>query len=213
MAGVKGRSGGPRPNSGGARPGAGRPTKEEQARRAAAAAEAAAIAAKQPALPPVVEKPKVMKAAAPKKTPPKPKPKPPAKKKARKKTRRSSPRNRQHTAPAVVSVQGPERPNVETVMEAQPHGGSLKRNQAAAVDLTEMLDGETDMLEVLKKIALGQVYASPTQVKAAIAVLPYERQKPGEQGKKEQKAEKAEKAATGRFGSAPPPSTTSGVTH
>lgn len=99
MAGVKGRSGGPRPNSGGARPGAGR----------------------------------------------KPKPKP---------------------EPAVLPPM--------------------------------------DMLEMLQKVALGEVEATALQVRAAIAAVQYTHTKKGDGGKKEEVAERAKKVASKFTASAPP---------
>jgi phage terminase small subunit len=61
-----------------------------------------------------------------------------------------------------------------------------------------------DMLDLLKKIALGHIDASPTQVRAAIAAVQYTHAKIGEGGKKEQKQKAAEKVGA-RFAPATPP--------
>jgi len=136
MAGVKGKSGGPRKNAGGARPGAGR-------------------------------KPKAPEAVG----------------------RQKSPNGRA----------------VETRLEGQPHGGALKRSKGAPVPIEAQ-----DMLELLQKIALGQVDATALQVKAAAAAIPYTHAKVGEGGKKERKKEAAQGiAAGGRFRAQRPPSSRS----
>lgn len=61
------------------------------------------------------------------------------------------------------------------------------------------------MLALLKRIALGQIDASPIQVRAAIAAVQYTHTRRSDGGKKVEQAEMAAKAATGRFaGKAPP---------
>ena len=124
MAGVKGKSGGPRQNAGGARPGAGRKPKSANAKQEA----------------------------------------------------------------------------VAVTLEAQPNGGALKRSKAEPVELPPM-----DMLQMLQAVALGQVEATATQVRAAVAAVQYTHTKKGDGGKKDAAADAANKAAAGRFGSPPPP--------
>ncbi len=132
MAGIKGKSGGPRPNSGGARPGAGR----------------------------------------------KPKSKP------------------EESANSKVKDQA----SVETKLEAQAHGGALKRNKSVPVEIPER-----DMLTLLKDIALGRVDASAGQIRAAIAAVQYTHVKRADGGKKEEGQEAAKKAAAGKFAAASAP--------
>ena len=60
------------------------------------------------------------------------------------------------------------------------------------------------MLTLLQSIALGIIEASPTQVKAAAATLPYTHSKKGEGGKKDAKQEAAEQVAN-KFAPSPPP--------
>ncbi len=129
MAGVKGKSGGPRKNSGGARPGAGRKPKAKPA----------------------------------------------------------------ESAKATVG-------GVSKSLEPQPHGGALKRSKSAPVEIPE-----TDMLTLLKDIALGRTDATAGQIRAAIAAVQYTHTKKGDGGKKEEQAGKAQKAAGGKFGASAPP--------
>lgn len=88
---------------------------------------------------------------------------------------------------------------VSVEFEAQPHGGALKRERAVAVPAPEM-----DMLALLTKIALGQLDASPIQVRAAIAAVQYTHVKKAEGGKKDGKQKAAEEAA-GKFNRQAPP--------
>lgn len=88
---------------------------------------------------------------------------------------------------------------VTTSLEAQPHGGALKRSQAEPVPITER-----DMLQLLQDIALGRVAATATQVRAAIAAVQYTHTKKGDGGKKDGQNEAAKKAAS-RFVAAAPP--------
>lgn len=67
------------------------------------------------------------------------------------------------------------------------------------------VEGQTDMLELLKDIALGKVDATVVQVRAAIAAVQYTHAKVGEGGKKERKAEAAQGVAAGRFQPQRPP--------
>lgn len=68
-----------------------------------------------------------------------------------------------------------------------------------------VVPAETDMLELLQRVALGQIEATAIQVRAAIAAVQYTHTKRGDGGKKEEAAGKAKQAASGRFGAAPPP--------
>lgn len=132
MAGVQGKSGGPRPNSGGARPGAGRKPKAEASKSANAKAEKAS--------------------------------------------------------------------SVEVKLEPQPRGGALKRKKATPVPVEA-----SDMLDLLQKIALGQIDATAGQIRAAIAAVQYTHTKRGDGGKKDEKADKAKQANAGKYASAAPP--------
>lgn len=62
-----------------------------------------------------------------------------------------------------------------------------------------------DMLTLLQAIALGQIEASTTQVRAAIAAVQYTHIKKGDGGKKDAQQDAAKTAAQGRFGAPPPP--------
>ncbi len=62
-----------------------------------------------------------------------------------------------------------------------------------------------DPLVFLKAVWKGELVASPAQVRAATAALPFTHQKLGEGGKKEGASRRAEKASGGRFGAAAPP--------
>lgn len=84
-------------------------------------------------------------------------------------------------------------------LEAQPHGGALKRTKAAPVPMREC-----DMLTLLQDIALGRVEATAVQVRAASAALPFLYAKKGEGGKKDEQADRAKKAAS-KFGALAPP--------
>ena len=89
---------------------------------------------------------------------------------------------------------------VEVSLEAQPHGGALKRSKETPVEIPER-----DMLQLLKDIALGVVPATSLQVRAAIAAVQYTHTKKGDGGKKEEASEKAKKAGTGKFAAAAAP--------
>lgn len=86
-------------------------------------------------------------------------------------------------------------------MEAQGHGGALKRSKETPVELPDM-----DMLKLLQEIALGKVSASATQVRAAVAAVQYTHHKLGEGGKKDAQQKQAEGVTGGRFAPRPPPS-------
>lgn len=84
---------------------------------------------------------------------------------------------------------------------ARPGAGRKAKPKPPAV----MVPTETDMLELLQKVALGHIDATTVQVRAAIAAVQYTHTKRGDGGKKEEAAGKAKQAASGRFGAAPPP--------
>lgn len=85
-------------------------------------------------------------------------------------------------------------------LEPQPHGGSLKRSDANPTPI------EADnMLEMLQKVALGQVRATSLQVRAAIAAVQYTHVKAGDGGKKDARKEAAAEAARGRLAPKQPP--------
>jgi phage terminase small subunit len=85
-------------------------------------------------------------------------------------------------------------------MEAQSHGGALKRKKAEPVEIADR-----DMLQLLQDVALGRVDATNLQVRAAIAAVQYTHTKKGDGGKKEEEADKAKKAGAGKFAAAAPP--------
>jgi len=59
---------------------------------------------------------------------------------------------------------------------------------------------EKDPLRFLEGVMTGAIEANITQVRAAMAMLPFVHQKLGEGGKKEQKQAAAEGVSSGRFG-------------
>lgn len=155
MAGVKGRSGGPRPNSGGKRPGAGRPRKPP-----------APIDA-------VYVEPKVAND------------KPSFKAKAQ-------PAPRIAVIPQSLPTTGP----VNASLPASVNPGSASIVPAMTAD--EANACRNDPLEFLRFVWAGRLDASPTQIRAAAAALPFLHKKLGEGGKKDQAQKSAEKA-TSRF--------------
>ena len=100
------------------------------------------------------------------------------------------------------SANAPKSANATSVtekLEAQPHGGALKRKKAETAEIAER-----DMLQLLQDIALGRVEASTGQIRAAIAAVQYTHTKKGDGGKKDEVADKASKAAN-KFAATPPP--------
>jgi phage terminase small subunit len=83
---------------------------------------------------------------------------------------------------------------------ARPGAGRKPLPKPPVVELPE-----TDMLSLLQKVALGQLEASPIQVRAAIAAVQYTHAKKGEGGKKDEQDDKAKRAARGKFAAAAPP--------
>jgi len=55
---------------------------------------------------------------------------------------------------------------------------------------------DRDMLTLLQDVALGRIWATPLQVRAAIAAVQYTHTKKADGGKKEEQADKAQKAAS-----------------
>jgi hypothetical protein len=88
---------------------------------------------------------------------------------------------------------------VTVSLEAQPHGGALKRANATPVEMEER-----DMLQLLQDVALGRVDATALQVRAAIAAVQYTHTKKGDGGKKEERQDAAKKVASRFAPSAPP---------
>ena len=103
---------------------------------------------------------------------------------------------------AAKSANGAPPPSggVAVSLESQPHGGALKRSKAEP-----LLIDETDMLTLLKNVALGRTDATALQVRAAIAAVQYTHTKKGDGGKKDEKEEAAKRAGKGKFASAAPP--------
>jgi phage terminase small subunit len=65
--------------------------------------------------------------------------------------------------------------------------------------------GSDDPLEFLRSAWMGKIAASPSQIRAAAAALPFVHQKLGEGGKKDGAADRAKKASAGKFAAAPAP--------
>lgn len=87
------------------------------------------------------------------------------------------------------------------------HGGKRPgagRPKGTTKKPQQVEDNGITMLELLRKIALGEVDASPNQLKAAIAAAGYETAKPSEIGKKEQQQQAAEETAMAFPTTAPP---------
>lgn len=64
--------------------------------------------------------------------------------------------------------------------------------------------GAISPMEFLEKVQAGLIEASPSQIRAATALLPYKHQKVGEGGKKDQQQAAAKQVAS-RFAAAAPP--------
>lgn len=83
-------------------------------------------------------------------------------------------------------------------------GAGRPRKHADDSDMSPIPLGDMDMLEMLQKVALGEIEASPLQVRAAIAAVQYIHPKKGEGGKKSDKADAAKEAGK-KFSPAPAP--------
>lgn len=153
MAGVKGRSGGPRPNSGGKRPGAGRP------RKPPAPIDVVYVEPKA-----LIDKP-------------------------------------------TFNVKAPPTPRIAVIPQSPPTTGPVKADIPPAVNAgsTQIIPPmtaeeanacRTDPLEFLRFVWAGRLDASPTQIRAAAAALPFLHKKLGEGGKKDQTQKAAEKVAS-----------------
>lgn len=156
MAGVKGRSGGPRPNSGGKRPGAGRPRKPPKPIDVVYVEPKAVIDK------PLADKP---------------------------------------------SFKAPPTPRIAVIPQAPLTTGPVKADIPPAVNpgSTQIVPAMTaeeanacrnDPLEFLRFVWAGRLDASPTQIRAAAAALPFIHKKLGEGGKKDQTQKAAEKVAS-----------------
>lgn len=84
---------------------------------------------------------------------------------------------------------------------ARPGAGRKPKPQPEVQKLSASLD----MLSMLQQVALGQVQATPLQVRAAIAAVQYTHTKKLDGGKKDEAADKAKKASTGKFAASAPP--------
>lgn len=153
MAGVKGRSGGARPNTGGKRPGAGRP------RKPPAPIDAVYVEAR-----PTKSKSSFKAAAQP------------------------TPRI------AVIPQHPPTTGPVNADIPPAVNPGSTQVIPAMTVE--EANACRTDPLEFLRFVWAGRLDASPTQIRAAAAALPFLHKKLGEGGKKDQTQKAAEKVAS-----------------
>lgn len=89
---------------------------------------------------------------------------------------------------------------VETTMEPQAHGGTLKRNAAKVC-----VNTFDDPLEFLQAVYRGEVEATNAQITAAKAMLPFVHKRLGEEGKKQERKDAAVAVSDGRFASAAPP--------
>lgn len=98
---------------------------------------------------------------------------------------------------------GGKRPGAGRKPKAKPAESANPPAPAAPVPVD---DSKLDMLELLQKVALGQVQVSALQVRAAIAAVQYTHTKRGDGGKKDAADEAARKTAgAGKFSAAPPP--------
>lgn len=84
-------------------------------------------------------------------------------------------------------------------------GGARKGAGRKPKTAAKVAKASRDPLELLIRIAFGEVEASPAQVQAAIAATRYLHTKPGEAGKKAQRQEAAREAVGGRFAPSAPP--------
>lgn len=98
-------------------------------------------------------------------------------------------------------------PQKSTELEAQPHGGALKREHAPAVDPAEaLMDGsKREPLEFLELVLNTPGAPLKDRIRAAIAAAQYRHMKRGDGGKKEEAEGKAKKAGAGRFAPKAPP--------
>lgn len=87
---------------------------------------------------------------------------------------------------------------------ARPGAGRKPKPKEPAPEPV-LIAGDCDMLELLQRVALGLVEATPIQVRAAIAAVQYTHVKKGEGGKKDAKDAAAKEAGQGRFAPASGP--------
>jgi len=89
---------------------------------------------------------------------------------------------------------------------ARPAAGRTRKTPADELPEVEPIEIEADdMLDLLQKVALGKVKATPLQVRAAIAAVQYTHTRTKDGGKKEARQAAAEKAAGGRLAPKEPP--------
>lgn len=86
---------------------------------------------------------------------------------------------------------------------ARPNSGGA-RPGAGRKPVEPAVTGQTDAKAFLESVIAGLVEASPAQIRAAQALLPFQHKKLGESGKKEDKQDAAERVSK-RFNSSAPP--------
>jgi phage terminase small subunit len=98
-------------------------------------------------------------------------------------------------------------PQATVELEAQPHGGALKRSHAPEIDpAAALMDGtKREPLEFLELVLNLPAAPLKDRIRAAIAAAQYRHMKKGDGGKKDEQADKAKKAAGGRFRAAAAP--------
>jgi phage terminase small subunit len=99
-------------------------------------------------------------------------------------------------------------PRATVELEAQPHGGALKRSHAPEVDPAEaLMDGtKREPLDFLELVLNTPGAPLKDRIRAAIAAAQYRHTKRGDGGKKDETADKAKKAASSnRFRAAAAP--------
>lgn len=89
---------------------------------------------------------------------------------------------------------------VAYISRARPKGESESKIEAPQAPPLTSAIGEKDPLRFLEGVMMGTIEANITQVRAAMAMLPFVHQRLGEGGKKEQKQAAAEEVSRGRFG-------------
>lgn len=89
---------------------------------------------------------------------------------------------------------------------ARPGAGRPRKKQDDTPKAPPPQIKAEDMLDLLQKVALGQVEATALQVRAAIAAVQYTHPKKAEGGKKAERSVAAKKASSGKYapGAAPP---------
>lgn len=88
---------------------------------------------------------------------------------------------------------------------ARPGAGRPRKTPAVEQQKAPTPIDADNMLELLQKVALGKVEATPLQVRAAIAAVQYTHVKAGDGGKKDARKDAAAAAAKGRLAPKQPP--------